>query len=369
MYKTTFQNFLSTIDRIATDTVLRKSVFGKTILALFVFILSANGIPDWKKNQGKNFKSWTWEVIKENEDVQFPFTSHWSKRAGLQAINKKGEFYIFGGRTPIPGPPGNSIIHGDVWKSSDLGKTWTNILPSNEFLPPSAQHWQSRAYFQSVKKGKYMYIIGGQNFKLEEKDNPLYPFCPPIEGCDGEPLPCTEKILESNSDFFNDVWRSIDGIIWEQMKENEEISPDDENPSHWAGRAGLSAVKFKKALYVMGGSYNDDPAVVGGPPTRVYFNDVWKSMDNGETWERVLKEAPWEKRAGGIAIVKDGYMYMIGGEDGFTCPFDPNFPPQAQPPCLDPPYFNDVWRTKDGVNWDLVTANAGWAPRPGHQVV
>jgi len=60
---------------------------------------------------------------------------------------------------------------------------------------------------------------------------------------------------------------------------------------------------------------------------------------------------------------------MIGGEEGFTCPFDPSSPPTAQPPCLDPPYFNDVWRTKDGVNWELVTANAGWTPRPGHQVV
>lgn len=140
MNKTTFQDFFYFIYRSLIKVIATRNAFGKILLTLLVFILSSNGVPDWKKNNGKNFKSWEWEIIKENFDVPPPFDSHWTKRAGLQAINKNDNFYIFGGRTPIPGPPGNSIIHGDVWKSTDLGKTWTNILPSNEFLPPVAQH-------------------------------------------------------------------------------------------------------------------------------------------------------------------------------------------------------------------------------------
>ena len=62
--------------------------------------------------------------------------------------------------------------------------------------------------------------------------------------------------------------------------------------------------------------------------------------------------APWEARAGGVALVKGGWLYLLGGEKGFTDPAD---------------YFNDVWRTKDGEHWELVTDSAGWSPRPGHK--
>jgi len=31
------------------------------------------------------------------------------------------------------------------------------------------------------------------------------------------------------------------------------------------------------------------------------------------------------------------------------------------------PYVNDVWRSRDGAKWELVTMAAGWSPRPGHQ--
>ena len=51
-------------------------------------------------------------------------------------------------------------------------------------------------------------------------------------------------------------------------------------------------------------------------------------------------------------VVRDGYLYLFGGEYAFT----------GSPP----PYFNDVWRTANGADWELVTPAAGWSPRPGH---
>lgn len=372
MYKTTFQKFIYFINRSVTKAASSRHVFGKLFLTVLVFALSSNGIPDWQGNKNKSIQDWTWEIIKENQPIDlssFPIDdSHWAQRAGLQALNHKGKFFIFGGRTPIAIPgvpiPGLSVIHGDVWSSSDKGKNWDKLLESNPTIPGivpdpnTTAHWANRSYFQAVKKGSYMYIIGGQDFNIIA--NPGFDPTNPAGPC-GPLVPeafCSPQIPFSQ--FFNDVWRSRDGIHWKQMIQNQPIDPEDPNARHWAGRAGLSSVVFKGYIYVMAGSINDDAAVIGGAPQRIYLNDVWRSRD-GRHWKKV-GNAPWAPRAGGIAVAKGGYMYMIGGEEGFTCP------PEGVPgPC--PPYFNDVWRTKDGVNWKRMTADADWAKRPGHQVV
>ena len=354
--------------RILRKTNARTSISNplanRLVLFLIAFALSSGGLPEWREFKVKDLKNWSWEIIKENEDIVPPNQSHWSKRAGLQALNHMGKFYIFGGRTPLPLPiPGASIIHGDVWSSSDKGKTWSKILASNPSPPGSLPdpnstgHWANRAYFQAVQKGSYMYVLGGQDFNLVT--NPAFPQCQLIPNY--PPELCTP--LTPVSQFFNDVWRSRDGINWTQMIQNQAIDPEDENPAHWVGRAGLSAAVFKGYIYVMGGSLNDDSAIIGGPPERIYFNDVWRSRD-GRRWEKV-GNAPWSPRAGGIAVTKNGYMYMIGGEEGFICL--PDIPNGPTFPC--PPYFNDVWRTRDGINWTQMTAEAEWDKRPGHQVV
>jgi len=277
-------------------------------------------------NNRNNFKQWSWEEVNNN--------ASWSARAGLQVLNHQNQFFLFGGRTPLdPVPylpaiiPGASEIWGDVWKSENYGNTWSNILQTDDDA-----HWPARAYFQAVSKGNYMYILGGQNFKVVE--NLYIPDLPPYF---------------SQSDFFNDVWRSEDGVSWEMMTQH----------TGWGERAGLSAVVFNNEIYVMGGSVNDDSSITPNGPARIYYNDVWKSV-NGVNWELVLEHAPWAPRAGGVAVVKDGYLYMIGGEDGFIC--NP-----STPRC--PPYYNDVWRTQNGFDWELVNESCSWSARPGHQVV
>ncbi|GEM80316.1 hypothetical protein [Vibrio superstes] len=272
-----------------------------------------------------NTLSWT-EVISE---------APWEKRAGLQVVHLDEKFYLMGGRSPLERIRfvGESTLHGDVWVSDD-GANWTQVLDTNDDT-----HWPARAYFKAVKKGKYMYVLGGQNFT---------PLCIPSGPC----VP--------NSTFFNDVWRSEDGINWTFL-----------GNAPWEGRAGLSAVVKGNRIYVFGGSKNDDSALTGGPPVREYFNDVWSSVD-GTNWKLETGEAPWSKRAGAATTVKDGYIYLIGGEAGFTCdssaapPEDNQGPPSGFQECA-LPYFNDVWRSKNGKHWHLVTQDAGWLARPGHQ--
>lgn len=253
--------------------------------------------------------------------------AEWSPRAGLQAVQLRGRFYVMGGRTPLDPAvnplPGASEIWSDVWRSNSKGRQWDQIAANDD------SHWPARAYFQAVTKHGAMYVLGGQNFKTTG--------CPP-----GAP---------SCSDFFSDVWRSWDGIHWRQLT----------SAAGWEGRAGLSATVLNGSIYVMGGSRNDDSAIVGGPPQREYFNDVWRSRD-GVHWKQVTPAAAWEPRAGASVVTRGRWMYLFGGEEGFTCASIP-----GGPPTCDPPYFNDVWRSRDGAHWQQVTSSAGWSPRPGHQ--
>ena len=296
---------------------ISKTVMGWAGLAAFLFIIVS--LPASAGKPAGDVAGFEWSLLTDDPG--------WAPRAGLQAVELKNEFFVLGGRTPLDPAivpvPGASTMWSDVWKSRDLGSTWEMVRETD-----AADMWPARAYFQAVTMKGHMYVLGGQNFKLVPNPDPS-----------GPPL-------VPDSDCFNDVWSSPDGDNWTMLT--------DEAP--WAGRAGLSAAVFKGEIYVMGGSFNDDPAIIGGPPERVYFNDVWKSSD-GINWEMVTAEAPWAKRAGGIAVVKGGYLYMVGGEDGFIC----------IPGLRCPPYYNDVWRTMDGANWELVTAEADWAPRPGHQ--
>jgi len=269
----------------------------------------------------------------------------WGRRAGLRVVELDQSLYVLGGRTPRDSTlPGDSEIWSDVWQSDDLGATWTQVLGNGE--PDS---WAGRAYFQAVAKDGEIFVIGGQDFGLEEN-----PFCelleqgltpPPGLGIDPN-APCPPFL--PTSQFFNDVWSSPDGSSWIQRTAD----------AAWVGRAGLSAVVLGEYIYVMAGSTNDDASIIGpNGPAREYFNDVWRSTD-GTEWELVTAEAPWEPRAGASVVVYADELWLLGGEDGFTC--------EPLPDC-DAPYFNDVWKSSDGAAWTLVNPAADWSPRPGHQ--
>ena len=146
--------------------------------------------------------------------------------------------------------------------------------------------------------------------------------------------------------YYEDVWTSVDGENWELVNEN----------APWYGRRGHELVTFNDgngdAMYLIGGfSVNEETGY------RQYNNDVWKSTD-GVNWTEIKTNTvppfdtvtDWYPRMHHSCIVTNqggtNYIYLIGGKTII----DNHYSKYA------PKYFNDVWRSTDGITWEKLPA-------------
>jgi len=133
--------------------------------------------------------------------------------------------------------------------------------------------------------------------------------------------------------FSNEVWKTANGTLWKKVDQKS-----------FPKRAYHNMVSLGECMYVFGGQTF----------TR-FYNDVWRSCDQGYTWEEIQPQAPWKARAGAGAIVLNDTIYVAGGcynnEDRKRS------------------FLNDVWRSRDGVAWEKVTDSAEWSPRSGARLV
>ena len=142
--------------------------------------------------------------------------------------------------------------------------------------------------------------------------------------------------------YQNDVWSTADGVNWECVSQRVP----------WAQRALHHTVAFKDKIWVMGGQTM--PKFAG--EEEKFHNDVWCTED-GVDWTRVTEHAQWEPRGMvGFSVVFQGRIWMLGGGTYDT----PTTPTRK--------FFNDVWSTADGVNWERHLEHTPWAPRQYHDV-
>ncbi|NIX03896.1 MAG: hypothetical protein GWN03_06100, partial [Gammaproteobacteria bacterium] len=66
--------------------------------------------------------------------------------------------------------------------------------------------------------------------------------------------------------IYGDTWRSPDGVNWELMSDN----------TGW-GRRCYPEVEIVQGHLVL----------TGGQGLSTFYNDVWRSADQGRTWEQV----------------------------------------------------------------------------------
>ena len=119
----------------------------------------------------------------------------------------------------------------------------------------------------------------------------------------------------------------------------------------WSPRDGAQLVSFHDKLFLLGGwnQYAGDRADLAGAGSGSFesevCSEVWCS-DDGRSWSLAVT-APWSGRHMHGAVVHDDHIWVVGAENGTP---------------------DDVWKSKDGVNWELVAATVPWQER-GNQLV
>ena len=166
-------------------------------------------------------------------------------------------------------------VNDDIWRSTDLGSTWSRVTSSANFGSISGHAsvvvgnrvyvinpdkvWRSAAAVDGLG---WTQVATGTRFSARREHSAVV-----LDGA---------IYVIGGLSRNDEVWRSADqGVTWTQMAAGARFSARDEHTS-----AALSG-----ALYVIGGfEKTTDP---GDPGTRL--NDVWKSTDQGVTWVNVHK--------------------------------------------------------------------------------
>jgi len=77
------------------------------------------------------------------------------------------------------------------------------------------------------------------------------------------------------------------------------------------------------------------------------YGDTWRSAD-GVNWEMMSNKPGWKARAYPDVEFVQGNIILMGGQNLTT-------------------FYNDVWRSQDkGKTWELINGNAPWGVRAGH---
>jgi len=123
--------------------------------------------------------------------------------------------------------------------------------------------------------------------------------------------------------ILSDVWRSHDGVIWNQASVDE-LPP-----------------RFSHSMVVL----SDDTIVLMGGRHEDIYNTVYTSADAGTSWSEYPTPAWPARTAFGACVLADDTIVVAGGARWSQ-------------------KYNDVWySTSGGLAWSVATAEAAWSRR------
>lgn len=100
-------------------TLLRTIARSVVVAAFAVFAV----VPAIAEGGATDIGAYRWTNVRPT--VPFDPTM-WAPRAGLQALELRNDLYVMGGRGPFSFET-ETVLFGDVWKSTDVGATWQKV--------------------------------------------------------------------------------------------------------------------------------------------------------------------------------------------------------------------------------------------------
>lgn len=258
--------------------------------------------------------------VLENEGAGFS-----ARYAHAAVLNTKQEIFVIGGATADISSSGGNGYLNDVWISDDHGRSWAWVTPRTPKFSPRRGHAAVMNANQIVMFvlggfcGKDCFMNDWWSSENGDVWTQLGG-ATPWSARHGHAVIMTSKenlILiggHDGSSYLNDIWSMQDpeqaeGTLWVPVH-----AQDESDDSVFSPRYGHAVViDSQDNIMIMGGFYADKKA------GKVFcFNDVWFSEDEGRSWSLVVAHAPWTGRYQHTAahiVTESGLdeVFVIGG--------------------------------------------------------
>jgi len=261
---------------------------------------------------------YTW--VLENERAGFS-----ARYAHAAVLNTKQQIFVIGGATADMSSSGGNGYLNDVWVSEDHGRSWDWVTPRTPKFTPRRGHAAVMNANQIVMFvlggfcGKDCFMNdwwSSENGDVWQKLGAA-----PWSARHGHAAVVTSKenlILLGGHDgtsYLNDIWSMQDPeqamtySTWVQVRKTS-LGDGSHDNSIFSPRYGHAVViNGEDSILVMGGFFADKKA------GKVVCNhDVWRSQDEGNSWTLVVGHSPWTGRYQHAAVsTTQNEVFIIGG--------------------------------------------------------
>jgi len=235
-------------------------------------------------------------------------------RSNQCSIVFKGVLYVLMGY--------NGSLLGDMYWTRD-GRYWEK---RDSLIDTDGNTIAARSLFGLCEHNNRVYLMGGYNQR-----NEVYVTSDMVNWKKLQNAPWSGRYCfgcfsfmgklwvmgGKDSGYKNDVWWTTDGTDWTQ-----------EANAPWSARSFIRGVVFNNKIYIVGG-FNGTT-----------LSDVWRTSDC-RNWKSLSAIGGTYQARNEFSLVIDGQrIALIGGANGAT-------------------YYNDIWHTPDGFNWNNNTPGPG----------